>query len=307
MAELEGEGSQTPRIIKKVHGHGGHHGGSWKVAYADFVTAMMALFIVLWIMAQSQSIRENVAQYFKNPGILPGSKGIMETSGLTGKIPTPGQSLDNQQPPPAPAEFDVEKAKLEEAMKHIEEIIAQLPDLKKLQEQIKLEITEEGLRIELLEKEDSLFFDVGSATPKGNFRQALQVISQELGKLPNRVALEGHTDARPYGSQHYTNWELAVDRANAARRIMLDNGLKASQLSEVRGYADQRLKNPHNPLDYRNRRVSIIVLNKDKSQQPALSYPLEKIDMAPTAPHSLPEPISPAHPPLAPQVGGVLK
>ncbi len=306
MPELEGEGTPSPRIIKKVRGHGGHHGGSWKVAYADFVTAMMALFIVLWIMAQSQTIRDNVAQYFKNPGILPASRGIMETSGITGSMPTPGQSLDNQQPPPAPAEIDVDKVKLEEAKKQIEEIIAKLPDLKNLQDQIKLEITDEGLRVELLEKENSLFFDVGSATPKPSFRRILQVISQELAKLPNRIVLEGHTDSRPYGSQNYTNWELSSDRANAARRAMLEDGLKPEQLYGIRGYADQRLRNAQDPLDFRNRRVSIIVLNQDRMQRPTLEFPLPK-NGAPAKVIPPPPVVTPSIKPAAPQVGGVLK
>lgn len=264
MADLEGEGSPTPRRIKKKPAHGGHHGGSWKVAYADFVTAMMALFIVLWIMSQSQSIRNNVAQYFKDPGILKGSKGVMETSGMSGDIPTPGHSQDLQTAAPVPAEIDLEKARLEEARKHIEEIIAQLPEMKPLKDQIRLEITGEGLRIELMEKENSLFFDVGSASPKLQTRELFKLIATELGKLPNRVAIEGHTDSRPYGGQQYTNWELSVDRANAARRIMEENGLRADQLYEVRGYADKLPINHQDPFDFKNRRVSIIVLYKDK-------------------------------------------
>lgn len=275
MADLEGEGSPALRIVKKKHGHGGHHGGSWKVAYADFVTAMMALFIVLWIMSQSQSIRLAVAQYFKDPGILTGSSSLMETSGITGDLPTPGLSQELQTPPPVPAEIDLEKARLEQVRKHIEAIIVQLPELKALQDQIRLLVTDEGLRIELMEKEDSLFFDIGSAVPKPQIRKLLEIIAQELGKVPNRVAVEGHTDSRPYGGQHYTNWELSVDRANAARRLMLETGLRPDQLYEVRGYADQMLINPENPYDFRNRRVSIIVLYKDKIKNSPLNLPLK--------------------------------
>lgn len=275
MAELEGEESQSPRIIKKKHVHGGHHGGSWKVAYADFVTAMMALFIVLWIMSQSQSIRNNVSQYFKNPGVLKGSSGIMETSGMSGEIPTPGRSLELQTPAPIPAKIDQEKAALEEARTRINEMIAQLPDLKTLMDQIHLKITGEGLRIELMEKQNSLFFDVGSATPKPWTQELFKVIAQELTKLPNEVAIEGHTDSRPYGGKHYTNWELSVDRANAARRVMVDNGLNPDQLFEVRGYADKLPINPEDKLDFKNRRVSIIVLYKDKVKTGSLEPPME--------------------------------
>ncbi|OPX20632.1 MAG: hypothetical protein BZ151_02985 [Desulfobacca sp. 4484_104] len=279
MADFEDEGVPAPRIVKKKHVQAGSHGGSWKVAYADFVTAMMALFIVLWIMSQSQSIRDNVAQYFKNPGVLSGSRGIMETSGLSGSMPTPGRSQDLQRAAPVPSEFDVEKAALEEARKHIEEIIAQLPDLKALKDQISLTITGEGLRIELMEKEDSLFFDIGSAVPKPKTKEFFKIIAQELGKLPNKVAVEGHTDSRPYGGQNYTNWELSVDRANAARRFLETDGLRPGQVYEVRGYADQMLINPQDPHDFSNRRVSVIVLYKDKVKTCSFTTPLaEKLN-----------------------------
>ncbi|MDD3580600.1 MAG: flagellar motor protein MotB [Desulfobacca sp.] len=274
MADFEDEGVPTTRIVKKKTIQGGSHGGSWKVAYADFVTAMMALFIVLWIMGQSQAIRDNVAQYFKNPGVLTGSRGIMETSGLSGNMPTPGHSQDLQRAAPVPSEFDVEKGALEQARKHIEEVIAQLPDLKALKDQISLTITSEGLRIELMEKEDSLFFDIGSAVPKPKTKELFKIISQELGKLPNRVAIEGHTDSRPYGGQNYTNWELSVDRANAARRLLETDGLRPGQVYEVRGHADQMLINPQDPHDFCNRRVSIIVLYKDKVKTCSFTTPL---------------------------------
>ncbi len=253
-----------PRIFKKRKIVSGHHSGAWKVAYADFVTAMMALFIVLWIMSQSQSIRLAVAQYFKDPGILPGATGIMETSDMGGKMPTPGHSQELQTPAPINPEISQDKSNLEEVKKRIEEMIAQLPEFQKLKDQVLMEITTEGLRIELLEKENSNFFDIGSANLKPETQKILNLIAQELGRLPNKVTIEGHTDSRPYGSQSYTNWELSTDRANAARRLMATTGLKPDQVFTVRGFADRRLRNVQDPLDFQNRRVSIIVMFQNR-------------------------------------------
>ncbi len=252
--------STEPRIVKKKKVGGGHHGGAWKVAYADFVTAMMALFIVLWIMSQSQSIRLAVAQYFKNPGILPGAVGLMEKSDLGGDMPTPGHSQDLQTPTPVKPEAKQANDSLEEVKKRIQEVIAQLPELSQLKDQVALEITREGLRIELLERESPTFFDIGSTNVKPEAQKMFTYLAQELGRLPNRITIEGHTDSRPYGTPTYTNWELSTDRAHAVRRLMETAGLKPSQLLAVRGFADRQLRRPEDPLDYQNRRVSIIVM-----------------------------------------------
>lgn len=249
-----------PRIIKKKKGSAGHHGGAWKVAYADFVTAMMALFIVLWIMSQSQSIRQAVAQYFKNPGILAGASGVMETSDIGGKIPTPGHSQELQTPAPVSPDLAQDRNSLEEVKKRLEEVIAQLPELNRLRNQVFFQITDDGLLIELMERENSLFFDVGSANVKPEAQKILSLIATELGGLPNKLTIEGHTDSRPYGSQTYTNWELSADRANAARRLMEAVGLRPEQIFALRGFADRQLRNPQDPLDFQNRRVSIIVM-----------------------------------------------
>ena len=283
MSNLNGE-AQFVRIVKKKGHHGGHHGGAWKVAYADFVTAMLALFIVLWIMAQSQSIRQNVAQYFKNPGILPNSQGLMDSSNIGGEMPTPGHSQELQRPAPAPADVVNDQKRLEETKKKIQEILAQMPELENLKDQVRLEITDEGLRIELMEKEKARFFEVGSAKINREAKKIFGVISKELSVLPNHLTIEGHTDSRPYGSKNYTNWELSADRANAARRLMGEGGVKPDQVSEVRGYADRRLFVNDNPNDDRNRRVSIIVnyLDKDKKKPLTLkSVPAKAVTKVP--------------------------
>jgi chemotaxis protein MotB len=227
-------------VVKKRSGHGGRHGGAWKVAYADFVTALMSLFIVLWLMNTSQKVRQAVAGYFNDP------------RGKTTLTGTDQSGSDDALP--------VTENNIPELKKRIEEAIRQMNDLKALQNQIQITITPEGLRIELLETKDGTFFDTGSAklTPDG--KELLKMLAGQLGGIPNRVAIEGHTDARPYASgDGYGNWELSADRANAARRLMQASGLRQNQVSEVRGYADQKLRLPQNPMDPSNRRISLIV------------------------------------------------
>jgi chemotaxis protein MotB len=228
-------------VIKKKGGHGGgHNGGAWKVAYADFVTAMMSLFIVLWLMNTSEKVRQAVAGYFNDP------KG---NSAQTGS----DQSGTNENL--ALTENNVAQLK-----KKIEEAIRQMNDLRSLQNQIQITITPEGLRIELLETKDGTFFDTGSARLNDHGRELLEMLAGQLGGIPNRVSIEGHTDAQPYASTDgYGNWELSTDRANAARRAMQSSGLRRDQVSQVRGFADQKLRVPADPMDPSNRRISLIV------------------------------------------------
>jgi len=241
------------RIVKKKSGHGGAHGGAWKVAYADFVTAMMALFIVLWIVGQSKQVKEYVAQYFKDPGAF------MENTKGGGAFEYNKLSVGDR--------MTEDQLRRQQDSLHLQsmaqEIIQQLSGEKGLQQlaaQVKMEIVKEGLRIELLDKSDSFFFDVGTATLKPEAQAVLEVIARELGKLPNKVILEGHTDSRPYSrSDGYTNFELSADRANSARRLLVTHGVDSKRIDEVRGYADTRLKNSKDPLDVTNRRISIVV------------------------------------------------
>jgi len=234
-------------IIKKKAGHGGHHGGAWKVAYADFVTAMMALFIVLWLLNSSKKIQEAVGGYFRDPS---GSS----TSKNTGTdISGAGESLSL-------TKDDMPKLKEE-----IERRIHQMNNFDQLKNQIQITVTPEGLRIEMLEAESGTFFDLGSAGPNSNGKELLALLSQELGKLPNKISIEGHTDSKPYGGhKDYGNWELSTDRANAARRLMQHDGLRGDQVSQVRGYADQMPRKQNDPLDPSNRRISVIVQYTEK-------------------------------------------
>jgi chemotaxis protein MotB len=249
-------------IIKKKRGHGhGHHGGAWKVAYADFVTAMMAFFLVMWIVGQSKAVKAGVAGYFRNPGVL-------ENERSNGILPGGDEGVSANAPPKldadkAGAEGNADERKmLQKKADALRALLARTPEFKDLQKQIEIQLTKEGLRIELIESSEALFFDTGSASLKADTVRLLGVIAKELGALKNSVIIEGHSDSRRYSTSGiYTNWELSADRANAARRAMEDNGLHPHQVSEVRGYADTRLRVPGDPLDAQNRRVSIIVAN----------------------------------------------
>jgi len=246
--------ANTPTIIiKKKISHGGHHGGAWKVAYADFVTAMMALFIVLWLMNSSKQLQEAVGGYFKDP------------SGNSKKVGTDQRgSGDN---------FMLKKDDMPKLKEQLQKAVRKLNDFDKLKNQIQMTVTGEGLRIELLETASGTFFGSGSAQPNQDGKELLTLLAAELGKLPNKLSVEGHTDSKPYaGARGYGNWELSADRANAARRLMQQSGVRGDQVSQVRGYADQRLRMPQDPFDPSNRRISVIVqyieTNNDESSEP---------------------------------------
>jgi chemotaxis protein MotB len=236
-------GSPTIIIVKKKHGeHDDEHGGAWKVAYADFVTAMMALFIVLWLLSASEKVQKAVGGYFQDP-TGQGRQTGTTTAGI-------GETLT------------VNRKDLEDLKEKLEQVMKQIPELQHLENQIRMTITAEGLRIDLLETERGLFFEKGNPKPSEAGTELVQVLAAELVKLPNKVAIEGHTDAAPYGGAEYSNWELSSDRANAARRILVKNGLSEDRISQVRGFADQRLLLKNDPKNPSNRRISIIVRNQ---------------------------------------------
>jgi chemotaxis protein MotB len=231
---------QQPIIVIKKIVHGGHHGGAWKVAYADFVTAMMALFIVLWLLSSaSKKEQQEIGGYFRDP------KGTAANHG-TSKVDPKKDT---------PVKEDMSKLRLD-----LMHAIEKIDTLNKLRKQIEITITEEGLRIELMESNQGTFFELGSAKPTPALVQLLRVLSAQLGTLPNSISVEGHTDSAPYaGVTTYGNWELSSDRANTARRLMQASGVRGEQVSQVRGFADQRLRTPDKPLDPSNRRISLIV------------------------------------------------
>jgi chemotaxis protein MotB len=256
-------------IFKKKRGHGGHHGGAWKVAYADFVTAMMSLFIVLWLLNSSKPIQEAVGGYFRDPNGTASKKG----STLAGS----GENLI------------LTKDNMPKLKDQLEQKIHEMIDFEKLKNHIEMTVTSEGLRIELMESASGTLFDIGSPKLNHDGREVLIALAQELGKLPNKLSIEGHTDSKPYAtSGTYSNWELSSERANATRRLMQANGVGANQVSQVRGFADQRLRNSANSLDPSNRRISLIVQyiakNNDEDAKPSAAAEQKKLDeKSPTA------------------------
>jgi chemotaxis protein MotB len=243
---------------RKKGGHGGHHGGAWKVAYADFVTAMMAFFLVMWIVGQSASVKRAVSAYFRDPGIFESKGGTTLLVGGNGLATPDGGAMAMASKVVKPGKSD--RQLLEEAAGRIRKSI-NVSEFKSVREQIEIKVTNDGLRIELLETDAENFFDTGSEQLKPRGERILAAIAAELGTLNNEVQLEGHTDSRQYSKgDRYTNWELSADRANAARRLMQAHGLKLSQIRGVKGYADTVPRIPSNRADPRNRRVSIVVL-----------------------------------------------
>jgi chemotaxis protein MotB len=246
-------------IIKKKGHHGGHHGGAWKVAYADFVTAMMAFFIVMWLLNASQEVQKAVAGYFRDP--RGSGKKAGSAFGGTGETIT----IDHKN-------MNALKNKLEMALK-------EQPKFEKIKNNVQMTITGEGLRIELMENDKGIFFDSGQAKPTQSARDLLVQMAEQLGKMPNMILIEGHTDAKPFGDANgYTNWELSADRANAARKIMQESGLKPDQIAEIRGFADQQLRLPDKPEDASNRRISIIIKYADAPIDPAKEAAEEKAE-----------------------------
>ena len=200
----------------------------------------MALFIVLWLLNSSKQIQVAAGGYFKDP---------------TGTAKKVGSDMA------APAEnFVVTKENMSKLKDELQRSIRQVPNFDKLKDHIDMTVTNEGLRIELLESSSNTFFDSGSPTPNHDGQDMIIALAEQLGQLPNKLALEGHTDAKPYAqSGTYGNWELSADRANAARRLMQQHGVRADQVTQVRGFADQKPRKPDDPSDPSNRRISLIV------------------------------------------------
>jgi chemotaxis protein MotB len=261
-------------IKKKVHAHG-HHGGAWKVAFADFMTAMFAMFLVLWLVNQSSDVKAAIAGYFQDP---------LGRADEYGSSILPGEGAQTQSPRPmSPNQvIDLRRDRLERLAETIRQEIREVPALSAVADHIEIEITNEGLRIQLLEDSTGVFFQTGSAVPRETGAMVLRLLGKELGGMPNGVVIEGHTDARRYSRPDgYSNWELSVDRANAARRIMLTGGLNEAQVQQVRGWADRKLRDPSNPLADSNRRVTVTMLLPPTSQHQAPDTLLAAHDSVP--------------------------
>jgi len=259
--------------IKKVAG--GHHGGSWKVAYADFVTAMMAFFLLLWLLAVTTSdAKKKIADYFapqtssifKAPasGVLGGTV-ISEMINSSAEQAESGDDAaeDNKQ-----KKIDAELDKQDEkSFKDVEETIRQavesVPELKELSQNLLIDMTPEGLRIQIVDQEGKPMFQLGSPVPMPQTVKLLGLISQVIKGLPNKISIRGHTDSTQYGKNaDYTNWELSVDRSNASRRVMLGAGLDIGRIENVQGKADREPLLATDLTSARNRRISIILLKQ---------------------------------------------
>lgn len=242
-----------PRIIikkAKAHHGGGHHGGAWKVAYADFVTAMMALFIVLWVLgASDKKFKSGLAHYFREPGVFNGSRGI---------VPDGGQDKLGAGIIQAPS-LEVLESYLKQDLAGLKEVVNK--------DQVPITITTEGLLIEIIDKEKQAFFEVSSATIKPIMRKVLEIIVKEIRTTPHKIVIGGHTDARPYHDEsYYSNWELSSARALNTRRSLEELGLASDRIEQVVGYADRKLRLPEDPLNSENRRISILILKLEKSE-----------------------------------------
>jgi len=264
-------GKQTTNniIIIKKGGHGGHEGshGAWKVAYADFVTAMMAFFLVMWLLASDAKVKESVQAYFQDPlGFNEKVQaGLLAGTGIS-VIPGPGEPVELSQE----SLLEVQKKLMEQAAEDLRDTLRSLPGFEDLEQSIDIEVTAEGLLVELIDGDKGNFFEVGSSRLNDKTIKILQAISEQFGKFNNRVRIMGHTDARAYSSRNgYSNWELSADRANAARRVMEPPAGKLGygQILNVAGFADQQLKDKNNPYDVTNRRISILLMNKEQLVQ----------------------------------------
>jgi chemotaxis protein MotB len=272
-----------PIIIKKIKkSAGGHHGGAWKIAYADFVTAMMAFFLLMWLLgSSSKATLEGIAEYFKMPlkVALQGGPAVAASDSV---IKSGGKDLTKKQGQVKPvdgpkgkeksvdindAKQAVEKAeaaKLEELKAKIEKAIEDSPTLSKFKKQLLLDITSEGLRIQIVDEQNRPMFASSKAVMQPYAQEILQEIGKMLNGVTNKISLSGHTDAVPYpsGEKGYSNWELSSDRANASRRELIAGGMDETKLLRVVGLASASLFDKGNPLNPSNRRISIIVMNK---------------------------------------------
>lgn len=266
-------------ISKKKSGHsGGHHGGSWKIAYADFMTAMMALFLVMWLIAKaSPQELQGIAEYFRTPLIL-GQNGGKNLSDSESPIPGGGDDFHKKigeennttlhQDLTDSEKKQVEKLQLIETARKINEVFELDPRLKKLAANLIIELTEMGLLIQILASDDKPMFDVGSAVIHPNMQEILNALAPIINSLPNKITLSGHTDERQYitGDRGYSNWELSADRANSSRRELIAGGLDSNKIIRIIGLADTVSLNKPNYSNDANRRISILILNKSAQQ-----------------------------------------
>ena len=302
------------RRVKKIQ-RGGHHGGSWKVAYADFVTAMMAFFLVMWLVgALTTKQREAVSDYFKNPSPMAGASpapapGMSGPGGASNSMIKLGGTMDLPKGPgdqftrnPADQPSDAQQRKLEqqrlEALKkELEEAISKSQALEPFKDQLLLDLTPEGLRIQIVDKQNRPMFDLGSAQLMPYTSEILHEIARFVNRVPNRISLAGHTDTANYATRiGYSNWELSADRANSARRALLEGGMAAAKVVRVVGFGPAVPFDENNPLNPINRRISIVVMTKEAEDA--------ALNRNQGMPVPVPAPTAGTPPPVAAKPGG---
>ena len=274
--------SQRPIVIRRVKKTaGGHHGGAWKIAYADFVTAMMAFFLLMWLLGSTaKGDLQGIAEYFQTPlqvaltggsgsgdashVIKGGGKDLTRLEGQVkrGEMEAPKRTINLRAAQQELAR--IEKQKLTELKGRLQASIETIPALNAFKNQLLIDITLDGLRIQIVDEQNRPMFAIGSAVLQPYTREILKEIAKVLNEVPNRISISGHTDAHPYsgGQRGYSNWELSADRANASRRELLTGGMDEAKIARVVGLSSSVLYDPQNPHNPINRRISIIVMNQ---------------------------------------------
>lgn len=320
--------NNQPIIVKRVKRFGGgHHGGAWKIAFADFATAMMAFFLVLWLLSEATPEQKlAIAGYFKDPiGFTEsGSPYVIDLGGSPQLAPDHTLNPETKDTPPRPeAQTDVnpeqaeniaekiEKDRLELLLQELQNKVDENPQLKKFKDQILFEITQDGLRIQIMDADNRPMFDLGSARLKPYFEDILLAMADTIKEVPNKVSISGHTDAKPYAaSADFGNWELSANRANAARRALVTGGYPEPQIARVVGYGSSALFDRKDPLNPVNRRIDIIVLNKKAQREIEGEQPEGDQATPPAAPGApaaapgTPGAAAPVAPPATPAVAG---
>ena len=300
-----------PIIIKRIK-KGGHaaHGGAWKIAYADFVTAMMAFFLLMWLLGSTtEGDKKGIADYFNSPlkvamfggsgsgdsssVIKGGGTDLSNTSGQVkrGQVDAPKRTF-NLQALKAMREqqAQAEAARLKVLKQKVEEVIANDSRLAQYKSQIKLDLTAEGLRIQIVDNQNRPMFDSGNSDVKGYIQDILRAIGGVLREVPNKLTIEGHTDSKPFssGDRGYSNWELSADRANASRRELIAGGLPGDKVLRVQGLAASMLYEKDNPESPLNRRISIIVMNREAEDRVFKAAEAEATASAPEDAEAIP-------------------
>lgn len=281
---------RPPIIVRRIKKINKGHGGAWKVAFADFATAMMAFFLVLWLTASTTpEQREAIQGYFEDPvGFTEGgSANPIDLGGSASVAPVPSKDAVPEEVALQDDRIEalaetIEQQRLQELMQSIQEQINQSDKLQEFKDQLLLDITDEGLRIQIVDKSKRPMFDSGESEMKFYSEAILFELASTIGKVPNKISLTGHTDAEPFArGDGYSNWELSADRANAARRALVEGGVSEGQVSRVVGLASSVLLDPSDPLSPANRRIAIIILNKraeDQIQKNAAGHDIRAVD-----------------------------